>query len=114
MDDVMIELDKHCDQREKLYTLVCSLLCNRYMLRVEQDLKWEDFDGANETEVDRCYRRIISMKSCRVWIFPPDRDEFDEAIYSVLIGEYGGECWNTCWYGPTDEFCHNRLEDFRG
>jgi hypothetical protein len=113
MDDVMDCLDKNRDRLDKLHTLVCSLLCQGYMLRVEQDLKWEDYDGANESEVGRCYRHINNMKSCRVWIFPPDRDEFDEAIYSVLIGEYGVECWNTCWYGPTDEFCHNRLEDFR-
>ncbi|MBT61106.1 MAG: hypothetical protein CMA63_06115 [Euryarchaeota archaeon] len=109
------EFDKTSDRLDALHTLVCSLLCGGYMLRVEMNLEWEDYEGDNEITISNCHKHIVSKKSARVWIFPPDRDpEDNEAIYSVLIGNNGTECWNVCWYGPTDDFCFNRLEDFRG
>ena len=104
--------NKQC-RLDALHTLVCSLLCQGYMLRVEQDLKWKDYQGSIEAEIGDCYRHINSMKSVRVWIFPPNPDDFEEAIYSVLVGSHGTECWNVCWYGPTDEFCMNRLIDYK-
>ena len=102
------------DRLDATHTLVCSLLCEGYMLRVSADNEHRDYDGAFEEEVGDCYRYITSKKYCRVRIFSPDADLMDEASYSVLIGQYGTECGTICWDGPTDVFCRNRLEDFRG
>lgn len=104
---------------DRLFSLVCSLLCNGYGIRVGYPGDgWSDFTEGTEEEVWKCYNEIHASEETYLWVFGKGvlqsaAYEDERAQVRVLVLPYEGEDCIADWgVTPTmDEFVFNRLEE---
>lgn len=82
--------------RDRLFNLICSLLCNDYVVRVQRpgegmEYDISDYEHGAEDEVSRCYNRTMSVAYPTLWVFTKD-DWYDmpaEAVAEIALDTEG-------------------------
>ena len=82
---------KGYDMGDRIFSLVTSLLCNGYVVRVQRPTSELhgydicDYENGDESEVSRCYNRIMSSEYPSLWVFRKDDWYLTEAEAVALI-----------------------------
>jgi hypothetical protein len=102
---------------ERIFSLVCALLTNDYVVRVQRPGPGSydicDYEDGDEGEVDRCYNRVISVPFSTLWIFRKDEWYMEYDAEAVAMLELDTEADTVLHHREyeVDEFITNRVKE---
>ena len=102
---------------DRIFSLVCSLLCNGYVVRVQRpgnkmEYDISDYEHGAEDEVQRCYNRAMSRHFPTLWVFKAE-DWYDDESEAVAMIDLATQEDRVTHYREfaVDEFIANRVKE---